>query len=281
MSNKDFECEFLQDLLAFVKNPIQIEPLDKWDPRQTAAPERHYMLGKLARISVDSQAFILRDNYAFQDIESILHMSFNGVEYSECTELHPIKEQVWLFGYKWLEKYLKFLAMPGAMRKEFYRRHNDRFLEILGCFLTYTPHERITFYDALRQWDPQHTLLQTSGISISKPALAPAPAPAQLNSEHAVGDVSSGGAASQVETHVVTTGVNVLDHSNPSQPLESAPVSIDGADFRHPAAVSAPQVRQRLNLIRQYDSAGRTKTRKACNSTHSLASGNHDWINRD
>jgi hypothetical protein len=272
MSNKDFECEFLQDLLAFVKNPIQIEPIDKWDPRQTAAPERHYMLGKLARISVDSQAFILRDNYAFQDIESILHMSFNSVEYAECTELHPIKEQVWLFGYKWLEKYLKFLAMPGSMRKEFYRRHNDRFLEILGCFLTYTPHERISFYDALRQWDPQHTLLQTSGMSISKPV-----------SEHAVGDVSSGGAAPQVETHVVTTGVNVLDHSNPSQPLESGLVSNVGDDFRHPAAVSvaAPQVRQRLNLIRQYDSAGRTKTRKACNSTHSLASGNHGWINRD
>lgn len=278
MSNKDFECDFLQDLEAHVKNPIQIEPLDKWDPRQTAAPERHYMLGKLARISVDSQVFMLRDNYAFQDIESILHMSFNAVEYSECTELHPVKEQVWLFGYKWLEKYLKFLAMPGSMRKEFYRRHNDRFLEILGCFLTYTPHERITFYDALRQWDPQHALLQTSGLHPSG-YKSPAAATSTKPEASVVDGVSSAGAVVQAAPLVVTGVVNVSDHSNPSQPLESTAVSHhEPDDVRHPVV---SQARRRLNLVRQYDSAGRTKTRKACNSTHSPASDNHGWINRD
>lgn len=277
MSHKDFECEFLQDLESFVKNPIQIEPLDAWDPRQTAAPERHYMLGKLARISVDSQAFILRDNYAFQDIESILHTSFNAVEYAECTELHPVKEQVWLFGYKWLEKYLKFLAMPGSMRKEFYRRHNDRFLELLGCLLTYTPHERITFYDALRQWDPQHALVKTSGVCVSKPVVV------------AAGAGSSVGDAPQHVQPAVIDVANVSDHSNPSQPLESTAASGDGGgisdDVRHPVVVGQQPVassgRRRLNLVRQYDSAGRTKTRKACNSTHSPASDNHGWINRD
>ncbi len=112
-SSADFEAEFIHDLESFVRNPIQIEPIESWDPRQTAAPERHYMLGKLANKSVDSQVYMLRDNYAFQDIESILHISFHAVDYAECgTTVHPVKEQVWLFGYKWLEKYLAFIAKP-------------------------------------------------------------------------------------------------------------------------------------------------------------------------
>jgi hypothetical protein len=266
MSTKDFECDFINDLESFVKNPIQIEPLDVWDPREVAAPERHYMLGKIAQKSLDSQVYMLRDNCAFQDIESILHMSFNSVEYSECVDVHPIKEQAWLFGYRWLENYLKFIAIPGSMRKEFYRRHNDRFLEIIGCFLAYNPDERISFYEALRMWNPQHELLSGAG----KIKTAPVPS---------VSAVSNVVAVSQVALPVVTnTASCVLDHSNPIQPSESTVASVTADAGLHPAASSG---RRRLNLIRSYDSAGRTKTRKACNSTRYPATDNHGSISRD
>jgi hypothetical protein len=274
-SSCDFEAEFLHDLELFVRNPIQIEPIESWDPRQTAAPERHYMLGKLAHTSVDSQVYMLRDNYAFQDIESILHISFHAVDYAECggTTVHPVKEQVWLFGYKWLEKYLAFIAKPGAMKKEFYRQHNDRFLEVLGSFLVYNPNERITFYDALRFWNPQHMMLGGVPGIIGKPVVAA---------------VASTAAVSQpIVQHVATNVVDVVDHSNPIQPLESkarcSAVSSCYGDNHHPEAVHSGSGggRRRLNLIRLYDSVGRTKTRKACNSTHSPANDNHGWISRD
>jgi hypothetical protein len=263
MSTNDFECDFVQDLESFVQNPIQIEPLDTWDPRNIAAPERHYMLGKAAHKSLDSQIYMLRDNCAFQDIESILHMSFNSIEYSECTDVHPIKEQVWLFGYKWLEHYLKFLAIPGSMRKEFYRRHNDRFLEIIACFLSYNPHERISFYDALRMWNPRHPFLSTPGKKLNDAAPS-------VVSTAAVEPPAATTAATNVAT-------GASDHSSPDPPSESTPASVsDGV--HHPAASAG---RRRLNLVRLYDSVGRTKTRKACNSTRYPAIDNHDSTNRD
>ena len=268
---QDFEAEFLHDLESFVRNPIQIEPAETWNPRQTAAPERHHILGLAAHKSVDSQVYMLSDNYAFQDIESILHISFHAVDYAECTTVHPVKEQVWLFGYKWLEKYLEFLAKPGAMKKEFYRRHNDRFLEVLGGFLVYNPQERTTFYDALRFWNPQHVLLGTPG-SYSSSGGAPAA-------------VSTGGASPPIAQPAVTgVSVNAVDHPIPIPPLEPTVTvaSCDGGD-RHPETTGSHSGggRRRLNLIRLYDSVGRTKTRKACNSSHSLATDNHGWISRD
>lgn len=267
----DFEAEFLHNLESFVRNPIQIEPAETWDPRQTAAPERHYMLGVAAHKSVDSQVYMLRDNYAFQDIESILHISFHAVDYAECTSVHPVKEQVWLFGYKWLEKYLAFLAKPGAMKKEFYRRHNDRFLEVLGGFLVYNPQERTSFYDALRFWSPQHVLLSA----------APG---AKLSAVAAVASASSVGAVQPAAQPAATSVVNVVDHSIQVLPSESGACGAvnDGVGALHPeAAHSVGGGRRRLNLVRLYDSVGRTKTRKACNSTHYPANDNHGWINRD
>lgn len=261
--NIDFEAEFVHDLESFVRDPIQIEPAETWNPRQVAAPERHFMLGTVANKSVDLQIYMLRDNCAFQDIESLLHISFHAVDYAECTKIHPVKEQVWLFGYRWLEKYLAFLAKSGSMKNEFYRRQNDRFLELLGGCLVYNPDERITFYDALRFWNPQHTAVT-----------APAAAPGITAKTRAA--VSNAGVelpiAAPVVTNVVASGE---DRPTPIQPSETIATSYTGDGDPRPAP------RRRLNLIRLYDSVGRTKTRKACNSTHSPASDNHGWITRD
>lgn len=254
----DFESEFLHDLESFVQNPIQIEPAESWDPRQTAAPERHYMLGAAAHKSVDSQVYMLRDNYAFQDIESILHISFHAVDYSECTDVHPVKEQVWLFGYKWLEKYLAFLAKPGAMKKEFYRRHNDRFLEVIGGFLVYNPPERMSFYDALRFWNPQHVLL--SGGTASS-----APGGVKPGIRAVAAAVSSDAAVLPTVQPVVTNDLNAADHSIQAPPLESrvsGAVNDGGEAYRHPGTAPSAVCRRRLNLVRLYDSVGRTKTRR-------------------
>jgi hypothetical protein len=272
----DFEGEFLHDLESFIRNPIQLEPIEIWSPRQTAAPERHFMLGKLANKSVDSQVYMLRDNYAFQDIESILHISFHAVDYAECgtgTTIHPVKEQVWLFGYKWLEKYLAFIAKPGAMKKEFYRQHNDRFLELIGSFLVYNINERVTFYDALRFWTPQHMLLSREPGIIRKPVVTIAAAAA----------VSTAVASPPTETNVVTNVAGVVDRPNPIPPLGStdhSAVSSESGDNHHPESGSGGG-RRRLNLIRLYDSVGRTKTRRVYNSTHSPAIDNRGWINQD
>jgi hypothetical protein len=274
MLSSDFEAEFLHDLESFVRNPIQIEPAESWDPRQTAAPERHYMLGTATHKSVDSQAYMLRDNYAFQDIESILHISFHAVDYAECTSVHPVKEQVWLFGYKWLEKYLAFLAKPGAMKKEFFRRHNDRFLEVLGGFLVYNPQERTTFYDALRYWNPQHILLTSGGQAPGVKSSAVTADPAA---------VSTADAGPPAVQPVATSVVNDVGHSTLNPPLESEAslCAVNVGDAPHLEAATAPPStvvsasRRRLNLVRLYDSVGRTKTRKACNSAHSPANDNH------
>jgi hypothetical protein len=280
----DFEGEFIHDLESFIRNPMQIEPIEIWAPRQTAAPERHFMLGKLDNKSVDTQVYMLRDNYAFQDIESILHISFHAVDYAECgTTIHPVKEQVWLFGYKWLEKYLAFIAKPGAMKKEFYRQHNDRFLELIGSFLVYNINERITFYDALRFWNPQHMLLSrpcASSGGVQEPGIIRKPAAAAA--------VSTAVASPPIATNVVTNVVGVVDHPNPIPPLVStvhSAVSSGTVDNHHPEGCSGSSGsgggRRRLNLIRLYDSVGRTKTRRVYNSTHSPASDNRGWINQD
>jgi hypothetical protein len=252
-----FESEFLDDLESFVQKPLQIEPLEQWDPRETATPERHFILGKTANLSIDTQLYMLRDNYAFQDIESLLHMSLHAVEYAECNEIHPVKEQVWLFGIRWLHRYMKFLAMPGNMRKEFYRRHNDRFLNVLGCLLAYNPNERITFYDALRMWDPRHPILHTSGSSVAMQGRVVAAA------------ASITAVVSQVAPPVVKDGdAYVSDHPSPDLPSEST--AAPTIDAHHPAAAVAvssvvAEGRRRLNLKRYCDSSGRTKTRKAYN----------------
>jgi hypothetical protein len=154
--------DFTNDLESFVKAPIQIEPIVVWNPRKPASPERHAKNGLEARIGKDTQIYMLEtQNKAFEVIESMLRIFMNFKSY-ESESIDPIKEQVWLFGYKWLESYYGLLADPHILRSEFYKKEHDRFLAVLKKCLAIKASSRITFVDALREWYPASDLLKDS-----------------------------------------------------------------------------------------------------------------------
>ncbi len=154
--------DFTNDLESFVKAPIQIEPLVAWNPRKPASPERHAVNGLDARIGKDTQIYMLEtQNKAFEIIESMVRIFMNVKSY-DLEPIDPVKEQVWLFGYKWLESYYGLLADPHVMRSEFYKKEHDRFLALLKKCLAIKASSRITFVDALREWYPKSDLLKDS-----------------------------------------------------------------------------------------------------------------------
>ena len=154
--------DFTNDLESFVKAPIQIEPLVSWNPRKPASPERHATNGLDARIGKETQIYMLEtQNKAFEIIESMVRIFMNLKSY-DVESIDPVKEQVWLFGYKWLESYYGLLADPHVMRSEFYKKEHDRFLALLKKCLVIKASSRITFIDALREWYPKSDLLKDS-----------------------------------------------------------------------------------------------------------------------
>jgi len=144
-----FEADMMNELLSLVKSPLTQSTLEVWNPRRVAAPERHVQLGLLTghtlhQISSECDS----DNTAFHDITSMLGITFNLEE----STLHPIAEQVWLWGYHTLQKYMQLLTMPGAMRSNFYRVNHDRFLDLLRTACRMQIHERPTFYMLYKTW---------------------------------------------------------------------------------------------------------------------------------
>jgi hypothetical protein len=144
-----FEADMMNELLSLVKSPLTRPTLEIWNPRRIAAPERHVQLGLLTghtlpQIAAECDAC----NTAFHDITSMLGITYNLEE----STLHPIAEQVWLWGYHTLQKYMQLLTMPGAMRSNFYRVNHDRFLDLLRTACRMQIHERPTFYMLYKTW---------------------------------------------------------------------------------------------------------------------------------
>jgi len=153
--------EFTNDLESFVKLPIQIEPLSTWDARLVAAPERHAFNGVSANISPADQIYMLEtQNKAFEMIESMVRVFLSTNVYKKLGAIDPVKEQVWLFGHKWLDIYYEMLAEPHILRSEFYRKEHEKFMGLLGKLLCMVPAQRPTFMDALRIWYPTSELLK-------------------------------------------------------------------------------------------------------------------------
>ena len=139
----------INELLSLVKSPLARPTLEIWNPRRVAAPERHVQLGLLTghtlhQIAAECDA----DNTAFHDITSMLGISYTLKDVT----LHPVAEQVWLWGYYMLQKYMQLLTMPGAMRSSFYRANHDRFLDLLRAACRMTTTERPTFYMLFKTW---------------------------------------------------------------------------------------------------------------------------------
>jgi hypothetical protein len=177
MNIHTFAAEFTKDLESFVRTPLQITPLEAWDPRKQAAPERHAACGAAAGISTNDQIYMLEtQNRAFEIIESMLRIFLTPKTY--VSTLDPVKEQVWLFGCRWLEIYYGLLTEPTILRSEFYRKDHERFLELLRRMLHPVPTLRARFIDILRAWDSTNTLLtadvsETSGAFVVPSATLP------------------------------------------------------------------------------------------------------------
>jgi hypothetical protein len=161
-----FESDFTKDLESFVKNPLQFEPIVAWDPRTIAAPERHIAYARALNLSYNT-IFNALDVYnnAFRDIENLFRIYLTQDILPTIGSIHPIHEQVWLFGYKWLYNYQLLLTSPTILRSQFYKTTHERMLKILGSMLAFHSAKRATFISVLRQWDPSNPLLIQSIIN--------------------------------------------------------------------------------------------------------------------
>jgi len=182
MNLRSFEQDFTKDLESFVKHPVgwePITPLKVWSAKKTAAPERHKILGVEAGLPPQTQIYLLdKENSSFQVIESMLRMYLSPIEYStydSFTQIDTEAEQVWLFAMRWLESYYECLMEPMAIKTEFYKHHNGRFLELMRKMLVFNPKNRISFGDALKFWYPgsgvflEHSLNEEDSSSMKDP----------------------------------------------------------------------------------------------------------------
>jgi len=144
-----FEQDLVSSLEQHMQDPFQSLPLDTWNPRKTASPERHVQLGLLNGNTINQIRTLLEtQNASFNDIESLLGLRYTVKEYT----LHPVAEQVWLWGATLLSKYLQLLTMPGAIRSDFYRAKHDKLLILLKTACCEQPEKRPTFYQLIKDW---------------------------------------------------------------------------------------------------------------------------------
>jgi hypothetical protein len=164
MSISTFHSEFTKDLESFVKTPIQIAPIPAWSPHAVAAPERHVHYG--TDYNPDTILHVLQSHTATEMIESMLRIYMTSQLLESLQTIDPVKEQVWLFGYKWLSIYYNRLVEPNVTRSEFYRVYHDSFLSLLRTMLQVHPVHRVTFVQGLRQWCPESPILQEVPIVV-------------------------------------------------------------------------------------------------------------------
>ena len=167
-----FHTDFTNDLQSFVKDPVQFVPLIEWNPEKVASPERHLFNGIAINIPFDIQVYTLeKENEMFEQISSMLRIYLDRTILRGLTKIDAVKEQVWLFGAKWLSIYYELLTDPEILKSEFYKNYHDDFLSIVGKMLDMNPRKRITFIQALRLWNPSCAepinLLQDTNIVIS------------------------------------------------------------------------------------------------------------------
>ena len=242
MSNiHTFETDFTKDLESFVKNPIQFEPIVVWDPRSIAAPERHIAYGRALNLSYNIM-FNALDVYnnAFRDIENLfrIYLTFDALK--TIGPIHPIHEQVWLFGYKWLYNYQIILTSPTILRSQFYKTTHERIMKLLGSMLVFHSAKRATFISTLRIWDPTNSLLTPVVID---------------------------------DANDDATFESVLDSLSMKDQLPAQPV-VHAAST--PVVLPSSHSKARL-VLAQRPCAGRSKTRKSPrNSNRFLSTGNRD-----
>jgi len=135
-------------------------PLDKWNPQETAAPERHkFLYLETEEVgTTDDDAWedaveqLEGQNPAFGLLESMVRIFFVASDVDELGALE--KEQVWLFAHHWLSVYYEFLMDTRAVHTTFYKNYHERFLEVLRNGLSVSAKKRSTFRDLALAWKP-------------------------------------------------------------------------------------------------------------------------------
>ena len=235
--------DFTNDLESFVKNPFQMEPVDRWDPTQPSAPERHVAFGKKESISQERLLSALQRSPWAEMIESMVRVYITANLVGTLEEIDPIKEQVWMVGYKWLSRYYELLTEPGVMRSEFFRQQNDRFLILLKSMVAVHPGNRVTFVNALRAWCANSDVLRAE-----EPLLMPAPRAVVEEPVSGVGASSS----TTCETERPAAVETVASETSAAPPAETETET----------SVIPPVSKPRLVLTRPSDSEERNKTRR-------------------
>ena len=166
---------------------MQIPCLTEWNPKRVAAPERHMSLGKDLNLTLDVQIYTLeKENTAMDNIGSLLRIYLDRTVLRSVPKIDPVKEQVWLFAQKWFAEYYEVLTEPDILKSEFFRSCNDDFLSLLGKMLDVNPKKRISFMQALREWDPNNAMFAekqvTSQATTSETASSSLPVPSVSSS---------------------------------------------------------------------------------------------------
>ena len=179
-----FEADFLIEVEAHVEKRAPAHPIQKaWNPLGVAAPERHLACATPLGLPFEAVCYQLLRNEAFQQLESILHLDFGTAALRPCLdfmddEKSREKEQVWLFGYRWLSIYYEELLNVETLRSEFYRKYHSAFLDLLRSACEPSPAKRPTFQELLEAWrrpppPPTPTPAQTAVSAVS--AVSPRP----------------------------------------------------------------------------------------------------------
>lgn len=150
-----FEADFLIEVEAHAEKRAPAHPIQKaWNPLSVAAPERHLACATPLGLPFEAVCYQLLRNEAFQQLESILHLDFGTAALRPCldfvdNEKSREKEQVWLFGYRWLSIYYEELLNVETLRSEFYRKYHSAFLDLLRSACEPSPVKRPTFQQLL------------------------------------------------------------------------------------------------------------------------------------
>jgi hypothetical protein len=247
-----FSEEFLTDLEMFTQSSAPlIKTLQTWTPRKGAPPERHLALGLAQGLPLEAISYQLQQNEFFDKIGTTLqiHVSTAGLKEIQGAPLLETKEQVWLFGLRWFNKYYEYLLDAATLKTEFYRRDHVRFLQLLKKLLDPHPGRRISFREALHVWYPLSAVLKTESQTED--------------------DAASDGDDRPPASQPVAKSGGPLPLPQPSPPAQipqSAPTHSTNAVVVSVGESHPPQAtaggRRRLVLVGFGDPAARSKTRK-------------------
>lgn len=218
---------------AELADPPELPIVKKWDPRAVGAPERHALNGwRTGMPHTLVEQLLQGQNKAFVLVEMHLDIPFGVLNYNGMNEE---KEQVWLFGYRWLQAFEELMVSAYSQRMRVDDVDQEPFLVAMRAACSWRVSSRPTFDQLCALFD---------GARAAASAAASA----------------SAAAAPPAEETGTTPSPSDL-------PVASAPESVapPAAPLPVAAATSAPQAAKsrRLVLSGSILPVGRNKTRKS------------------